>query len=185
MSEVGILIVEDETIVSEQIATYLASIGHTITGRVTNGEPAVVQAEENLSDIVPTDIRLDGPLDGPLDGREATRQIQAVQDCQCGFLTAGVDAEQSESQKLTRAAVWMAGQTACDLILADIQWPGIDGLEAMRRVREAALKPVPSVAVTAFAMKGDADKYLAAGFDDYISKPMDVDRLKRITQSFC
>jgi signal transduction histidine kinase/ActR/RegA family two-component response regulator len=63
----------------------------------------------------------------------------------------------------------------CDLVLMDIQMPDMDGLEAARRIR-ALEKPgtshVPMVAMTACAMKGDRERCLEAGFDSYISKPI-------------
>jgi CheY-like chemotaxis protein len=62
-----------------------------------------------------------------------------------------------------------------DLILMDIQLPGIDGLELTRRLKaDPATHDIVVVAVTAYAMKGDQDKALAAGCDDYITKPIDT-----------
>lgn len=63
-----------------------------------------------------------------------------------------------------------------DLILMDIQLPGIDGLEATRRIRESeAEEEVPIVALTSYAMTGDRDKSLAAGCTGYIEKPINPD----------
>src|SRR5262249_15037980 len=59
-----------------------------------------------------------------------------------------------------------------DLILMDVQLPGIDGYEATRRLKaDANLQAIPIVAVTSYALGGDADKARAAGCDGYISKP--------------
>lgn len=61
------------------------------------------------------------------------------------------------------------------LILMDVQLPGIDGLELTRRVKaDPATHDIIVIAVTAFAMKGDQAKMLAAGCDDYVSKPIDT-----------
>jgi two-component system cell cycle response regulator DivK len=61
------------------------------------------------------------------------------------------------------------------LILMDIHLPGIDGIEALRRLRaDAATRDIPVLAVTASAMTHDRQKILAAGFDGYQSKPISV-----------
>ena len=62
-----------------------------------------------------------------------------------------------------------------DVILMDIQLPGIDGLELTRRLKaDPTTRDIVIIAVTAYAMKGDQDKALAAGCDDYITKPIDT-----------
>lgn len=62
-----------------------------------------------------------------------------------------------------------------DVILMDIQLPGIDGLELTRRLKaDPATRDIVIVAVTAYAMKGDQAKALQAGCDDYITKPIDT-----------
>jgi len=62
-----------------------------------------------------------------------------------------------------------------DLMVIDIQMPVMDGLELVAALKvDPALAPVPAVGVTAFAMVGDRDRILAAGFDGYISKPIDA-----------
>lgn len=62
-----------------------------------------------------------------------------------------------------------------DLVLLDVQLPGMDGVTALRALRsEPCATSVPVIAVTAFAMRGDRERFLADGFDDYISKPIDV-----------
>jgi CheY-like chemotaxis protein len=62
-----------------------------------------------------------------------------------------------------------------DVILMDIQLPGIDGLELTRRLKaDPATRDIVIIAVTAYAMKGDQDKAFAAGCDEYITKPIDT-----------
>ncbi|MFA6125835.1 MAG: response regulator [Bacteroidales bacterium] len=72
-------------------------------------------------------------------------------------------------------------QRTYDLVLMDIQMPEMDGMEATRRIREIEelnkLKPTPVVALSAHAMKGDIDKALACGMDDYITKPFKPNEL--------
>jgi two-component system, cell cycle response regulator DivK len=65
-----------------------------------------------------------------------------------------------------------------DLVLMDIQLPGIDGVEALARLREdASTATIPVVALTAFAMKEDRERLLQAGFRAYLEKPLNVREL--------
>lgn len=60
-----------------------------------------------------------------------------------------------------------------DLVLLDISLPGMDGNEVLARIRaDERIRRLPVIALTAHAMSGDRERYLAAGFDDYISKPI-------------
>lgn len=71
-----------------------------------------------------------------------------------------------------------AARDAPDLILMDLSLPGIDGWETARRLKAAAeTAAIPIVALTAHAMTGDREKALAAGCDDYDTKPVELSRL--------
>ncbi|MCX6911109.1 MAG: response regulator [Verrucomicrobia bacterium] len=60
-----------------------------------------------------------------------------------------------------------------DLVLLDISLPHMDGTEVLRRLRaDSALCQIPVIALTAHAMAGDREKYLSAGFNDYVPKPI-------------
>jgi len=73
------------------------------------------------------------------------------------------------------------GGEQVDAVLLDMMMPGMDGYEAMPEIKSIGKrKPMPVLAVTAQAMTGDREKCLAAGADEYISKPIDVDRLLNI-----
>ena len=84
------------------------------------------------------------------------------------------------------AAVAVAAERAPDLVLMDIQLPGIDGGEALRRLRaDERTAAVPVLALTAQAMHGDRERFLRAGFDGYLSKPVDVAELVRTVGEHC
>jgi CheY-like chemotaxis protein len=81
--------------------------------------------------------------------------------------------------------VELAASRIPDLILMDLQLPGIDGVEALRLIRaNPATRSVPVVAVTAFAMESDRNRALLAGFDGYVEKPISVRALPSQIKSF-
>jgi two-component system, cell cycle response regulator DivK len=72
------------------------------------------------------------------------------------------------------------------LVLMDVQLPGIDGLEALARMRaDDRTAAIPVVAVTAQAMHGDRERFLDAGFDAYLAKPVDVFELIGTVRELC
>jgi len=76
-------------------------------------------------------------------------------------------------------ALKMVNEKDYDLVLLDIQMPKLDGPGVLEGIRKnEKLKDLHVIALTANALKGDAEKYLTMGFDDYISKPVDFDRFK-------
>jgi two-component system cell cycle response regulator DivK len=81
--------------------------------------------------------------------------------------------------------VRMAGEASPDLVLMDLQLPGIDGAEALRRIRSSEVNPdVPVVAVTAFAMNEDRERAFEAGFTGYVEKPISVRGLPQQVRDF-
>jgi two-component system cell cycle response regulator DivK len=73
------------------------------------------------------------------------------------------------------AAVGIARERHPDLILMDIELPGIDGITALQQLRaDADTAGIPIVALTASAMSADRDRFFGAGFDGYISKPINI-----------
>ena len=81
--------------------------------------------------------------------------------------------------------VRMARELAPDLILMDLQLPGIDGVEALRRIRaEHGIRQVPAVAVTAFVMPEDRQRAFDSGFNGYVPKPISVRSLPQQVHDF-
>jgi two-component system cell cycle response regulator DivK len=72
-----------------------------------------------------------------------------------------------------------------DMILMDIQLPGISGLEVTKWLKDdETLKTIPVVAITAFAMKGDEERYLEGGCDAYIAKPISIANFLQTVERF-
>ena len=72
-----------------------------------------------------------------------------------------------------------------NLILMDIQLPGMDGLEATRRLREEPdCRAIPIIALTALAMPGDRERCLAAGANDYLTKPVSLKKLAKVIEDY-
>ena len=72
------------------------------------------------------------------------------------------------------------------VILMDIQLPDMDGVSALKRLRsQTATATIPVVALTAFAMDADRERLLAAGFDGYLVKPIDIKRFPQQVRHFC
>ena len=81
--------------------------------------------------------------------------------------------------------VHLAHSCAPDLVLMDLQLPGIDGVEALHQIRgDPSVADVPVVAVTAFAMQEDRDRAYSDGFDGYLSKPISVRALPAQIEAF-
>jgi two-component system cell cycle response regulator DivK len=83
-------------------------------------------------------------------------------------------------------AVELAAKHAPDLVLMDIQLPDVDGVHVLRLLRaDERTAPIPVLAVTAQAMYGDRERFLAAGFDGYVSKPLNIRELIGTVRQHC
>jgi CheY-like chemotaxis protein len=73
-----------------------------------------------------------------------------------------------------------------DCMLLDVQMPVMDGVEATKKIRSSSsgFKNIPVIALTAYAMSGDRDKFLQAGMDDYLAKPVDKDKLMAVLEKY-
>jgi two-component system, cell cycle response regulator DivK len=119
-----------------------------------------------------------------------SRQILVVEDNErnmrlfCDVLQASgyrtLEATTGES------AVGLALEHVPDLVLMDIQLPDIDGVEALGRLRaDERSASLPVLALTAQAMEGDRERFLAAGFDGYLSKPVNIADFITTVKRYC
>ncbi|MEO1923428.1 MAG: response regulator [Nautiliaceae bacterium] len=95
------------------------------------------------------------------------------------ILYPGVKVYKAENGK---EALEMVKKESFDLIFSDIRMPVMDGYAFIKEFKKHFKTPV--IAVTAFAIKGDKEKILSSGFDGYISKPIDIDELKKTINKF-
>ena len=80
----------------------------------------------------------------------------------------------------------LARQHLPHLILMDIQLPGMDGVAARSQLKDDPITAkIPVIALTAFAMKDDRQRFLSTGFDGYLVKPIDIREFPRVVREFC
>jgi two-component system cell cycle response regulator DivK len=85
-----------------------------------------------------------------------------------------------------RQALMLAATHRPALVLMDIRLPDMTGVEALGRLRmDERTAHIPVVALTAQAMKGDRERFIEAGFDGYLSKPVDIDELLTAVEQHC
>lgn len=163
----------------------------TCTSREGEGSEFVFTVKMKQPEAKPEPDSAEAPMSHPADrpvllGRQA--RILLVEDDETSREVARLLLEKA-GMKVDQAmdgeqAVIMAAEGDYDLILMDISLPGVDGYSAVRRIRERGLQTVPIVAMTAFALTGDREKCLAAGMDDYLSKPVDRGSLMRMLEKW-
>ena len=75
-------------------------------------------------------------------------------------------------------------ENSFDVILSDVNMPVLDGYGLVKKIKETLQIDTPTIAVTAFAVQGDREKILLAGFDDYVSKPIDMSELQKVLDKY-
>ena len=114
----------------------------------------------------------------PLNKPQASQIILVVEDNPDNMTTITAILDEMGCSYITaedgQLAVKVANESCPGLILMDIQLPGLSGLDATRQIKmNPVLSHIPIIALTARAMKGDRETALAAGCDDYLTKPLD------------
>lgn len=128
----------------------------------------------------------------PLPGEEGAPQdgflILIVDDVVDNLALISLDLQQQGYRVVTASdgekGIHVAALTRPDIILMDIAMPGVDGLEATRKLRQdASLRSIPIIALTAYDTGGFRRAAADAGFDGYLTKPINFDRLHDLIQS--
>ncbi len=128
------------------------------------------------------------PIDNPTPGHQLT-QILIAEDNEANINTLSsylkAKGYQLNLARNGQEAIELVQQERPDLILMDIQMPGMDGLEAITVIRQQLrLTDIPIIALTALAMEGDRERCLAAGANEYLTKPVKLKQLSQTIQNF-
>jgi CheY-like chemotaxis protein/HPt (histidine-containing phosphotransfer) domain-containing protein len=124
--------------------------------------------------VLPLDMKVLVAEDNPVNQKLATRLLDKI----------GLSAQTAVNGLEVLKAL---KQGRYDLILMDVQMPEMDGVEATKRIREREEKTgehVPIVALTAHSMVGDRERFLEAGMDDYLSKPLSANELYQMVRKY-
>ena len=165
-------------------------MGHTGCAMKSNEEPPADEAPGSRSKVT-RDLSTTPLVGHPEHTDELSLRdflVLVVDDVIDNVTVISLNLQQQGYRVVTAAdgeqAVKVAAQTNPDIILMDIGMPEMDGLTAARRIRESeSLKSVPIVAVTAFSTAGFQRAAYDVGFDAYLTKPIDFDRLHDLVRS--
>lgn len=143
-----------------------------------------IESQKGLGTIVSVNFKFQKGQESDLPIEDSTsinqallkgKKILVVDDNEFNRLVATTILEQNEMLTITakngEEAIRAAKDHSLDLILMDVQMPVMDGIMATKVIREELQSKIPIVALTAFAMKGDREKYLSLGMDDFLAKP--------------
>ena len=128
-------------------------------------------AHTSLESTTPMHLRILLAEDNPVNQEVATNMLELL-GCQVTIAANG------------REAIRALAQSTYDLVLMDCQMPEMDGFAATAAIRrsEGPMRQIPIIALTANAMEGDQQRCLAAGMDDYLSKPFTQEKLRKLLQ---
>jgi PAS domain S-box-containing protein len=171
----------------------LKAMGGSITVESEPGKGSRFTIEIPLKMAVLAEKQEDRPDSQTFLPISVTKPVLLVEDHEPNILVASILLENMGYScvvaKTGVEAMDLAAKKEFCAILMDVQMPGMSGLEATRKIRENELKrgktPVPIIGITAHAMRGDREKCLDAGMDDYIAKPFDPEDLKKTLKRLC
>jgi len=159
-------------------------VGSRFWLRLARAEPVVAPAAVEPAAIQPAAVATGATgVAGVISDGAAPRTVLYIEDNPVNLLLMEGLLAQMPAVRLLSAArpdtgLALARSERPQLILLDIQLPGIDGYEVLRRLRDDPLtRATPVIAVSANAMRTDLERGQAAGFDDYLTKPLDLRRL--------
>jgi len=133
--------------------TFVARAAHPDEIQQTSSETAAIHFTDNVPQILVVD---DNAIN-----RKVVYQMLKKSGCEVALASSGEE------------AISVVQQQTFDIIYMDIQMPGMDGIEATRRIRSMSLPNIPPiVALTAYSLPGDKEKFMEAGMDDYLAKPI-------------
>jgi two-component system cell cycle response regulator DivK len=149
-------------------------------GIITGGKPEIPQQETGA---------ISDSRGKPSTMSKEPKQVLCIEDNSVNMLLVSRIVE-AEGHELIQAAdgasaLDILSDTVPDIILLDINLPGIDGLELARRIRaDEKLASIPLIATTAQVLVGDRERCLEAGCDDYLPKPLDIRKLREVMRSY-
>ncbi len=134
-------------------------------------------------------VSMANPIPGSIEDTRSGLRILVVEDNRINRLFAarmfGKLGHVAETACNGEEALELLKKRSYDIVFMDVQMPGMDGVEATRQIRNAtpgaAMDPnIPIVAMTAHAMRGNREQFLAAGMDEYIAKPIEIEEVQAV-----
>jgi two-component system sensor histidine kinase/response regulator len=158
----------------------------SVTSQIGKGSRFVISLPDRILVADPTREDQASDKEAVVSSPTTNVEILVVEDniTNQDLIAAALEGYQLDFAGSGEEAVTKALEKTYDLILMDIQLPKMDGVEAMKQIRDKSEQQTPFIALTAFAMKGDEEKYLESGFDDYLSKPINIETLIQKIESF-
>lgn len=155
----------------------IAMINRLLAGEIDfdkQEKPTAIMTQHSILEESKHSIHILLAEDNPVNLKLAKRILEKA-----GYIvTVALDGEEAVN-------LFISNPDQFDMILMDIQMPEIDGREATKKIRKLGFVDIPIIAMTAEAMKGDRERCLQAGMNDYIAKPIKRDVIYRMVKTWC